>query len=72
MKLNIKINKIKSILQDINCDTEKARIEFRKKLKRELLDDKRQSSLADIADYDGSILSYAAKVIAGINPDKKS
>lgn len=72
MKLNLGFDKMKSVLQDINCDTEKARIEFRKKLKRELLDDKRQSSLADIADYDGSILSYAAKVIAGINPDKKS
>lgn len=71
MKLNLGFEKVKSVLQDINCDTEKARIEFRKRIKQELLNDKTKSALADIAEYNGSILSYAAKVIAGIDPDKK-
>ena len=71
MKLNLGFDKVKSVLQDINCDTEKAKSEFRKRIKRELLDDTKQSSLGDVAEYNGSILSYAAKVIAGIDPDKK-
>ena len=71
MKLNLGFEKVKSVLQDINCDTKKARTEFRKRIKQELLNDKTKSALADVAEYNGSILSDAAKVIAGIDPDKK-
>ena len=72
MKLNLGFEKVKSVLQDINCHTKKARTEFRKRIKQELLNDKTKSALADVAEYNGSILSYAAKVIAGIDPDKKN
>ena len=65
----IKFNDVKTFLEEINCDLEKAKKEFNKKINKKLYNSPK-SVFGDIANYNGSPLSYAAKVINGENPDK--
>lgn len=62
--------KFDKILADINGNTEEARKEFRKRIKHELYDDNKKSAFGDVAGYEGSPLSYAAKIINGEDPIK--
>ena len=66
----IKFDDVKTFLEEIDCDIKKAKEEFNKRINKKLFYGPK-SAFGDVARYNGSPLSYAAKVIAGIDPDKQ-